>query len=150
MLALWVLGVALTAAVAAYVLVGAAARHGRKLGMIDRPRPGEVQAYAVPRSGGYAMLAALWLAVGVAVFGRPGDVMATPGDDWKLLGVLLGSLAILPLALLDDRHRLGPLPQLIGQIVIAAIPVAFGLRIGSVASPFGEACTMGGWTARPS
>jgi UDP-GlcNAc:undecaprenyl-phosphate/decaprenyl-phosphate GlcNAc-1-phosphate transferase len=149
MLLLWVLGVAVLGATATYVLVGVAIRHGRKLGMVDAPRPGEVQVRAVPRSGGYAMLAALWLAVGLAYFGRPGGVVAAEGDDWKLLGVLLGSLAIVPLALLDDRRRLGPLPQLFGQLAIAAIPVAFGLRLGSLASPFGPAIPLPLWLDVP-
>ena len=149
MLLLWVLGVAVLGAVASYGLVGAAIRHGRVLGMVDAPRPGEVQQRPVPRSGGYAMLVALWLAVGLAYLGRPADVSAADGDDWKLLGVLLGSLAILPLALVDDRKRLGPLPQLLGQFGIAAIPVLFGLRMGSLASPFGAAIELPLWLDVP-
>ena len=149
MLAVWMLGVALVGGLASLVLVGVAIRRGQALGMVDAPRPGEVQVRPVPRSGGYAMLVGLWLAVGVAVFGRPAEVAAGAGDDWKLLGVLLGSLAILPLALLDDRRRLGPLPQLFGQLVIAAIPVAFGLRMGSLASPFGAAIELPLWLDIP-
>ena len=38
----------------------------------------------------------------------------------RILGLVLGSLCIVPLAVLDDRHRLGPWPQLLGQVVIAA------------------------------
>ena len=149
MLLLWVLGVAVLGAVASYGLVGAALRYGRALGMVDAPRAGEVQERAVPRSGGYAMLVALWLAVGLAYFARPPDVSAAAGDDWKLLGVLLGSLALLPLALLDDRKRLGPIPQLLGQFAIAAIPVLFGLRMGSLASPFGAAWEIPPWLDVP-
>jgi UDP-GlcNAc:undecaprenyl-phosphate GlcNAc-1-phosphate transferase len=85
------------------------------------------------------MLGALWLAVAVAVFGRPDDVLAAPGDDWKLVGVLLGSVAIVPLALVDDKKRLGPGAQFFGQVAIATIPVAFGLRVSSIATPFGFA-----------
>jgi UDP-GlcNAc:undecaprenyl-phosphate GlcNAc-1-phosphate transferase len=137
MLLLWMLGVAGLAALVSYVLVGLASRHGARLGLIDAPRTGEVQSRTVPRTGGYAMLAALWVAVGLAVFGRPAGVEPGPEDDWKLLGVILGSVAILPLALLDDRRRLGPLPQLLGQLAVAAIPVLFGLRISTLATPFG-------------
>src|SRR5215213_7243810 len=124
MVPFWMFGVAAVAVLASYVLVGYAVRQGQSLGMVDKPRPGEVQVRAVPRSGGYAMLGALWLAVGFAVFGRPGDVQAAPGDDWKLLGALLGSIAILPLAVVDDKKRLGPGAQFLGQVAIAAIPVA--------------------------
>ncbi len=139
MLLLWILAVVVLAGLASYLLVGLTVRHSRRLGMVDLPRAGEVQVRAIPRGGGYAMLAALWLGVGVAVFGRPADVAGNPDDNWKLLGVVLGSVAIVPLALLDDRRRLGPVPQFGGQLVVAAIPVMFGLRITNVASPFGTA-----------
>jgi UDP-GlcNAc:undecaprenyl-phosphate/decaprenyl-phosphate GlcNAc-1-phosphate transferase len=145
----WTLGVAVLGAIASFALVGLAIRRGSGLGIVDAPRPGELQKYVVPRTGGYAMLLALWLAVALAVFGRPGDIAANPDDDWKLLGVLLGSLAIVPLAILDDRRRLGPLPQLVGQVAIAAVPVLFGLRMGSIASPFGAALELPIWLDIP-
>src|SRR5215204_666458 len=127
----WILGVIVLAALTSYVLVGLAARHGERLGMVDVPRAGEVQVRAVPRNGGYGMLIAIWLAVGLAVFARPPELQAAPGDDWKLVGVLLGTLLIVPLAMLDDSKRLGAGPQFLGQFAIAAVPVAFGLRIDS-------------------
>ncbi len=149
MLLLWVLSVVVLGAVASYGLVGAAIHRGRALGMVDLPRAGEVQQHSVPRTGGYAILIALWLAVGLAYFGRPEDVSGAAGDDWKLLGVLVGSAAIVPLALADDRKRLGPLPQLAGQFAIAGIPVLFGLRLGSLASPFGAAIELPFWLDVP-
>lgn len=141
----WIVGILLLAALTSYALVGLAVRHAQALGMVDVPRPGEVQVRTVPRNGGYAMLVAVWLATGLAVFARPAELQAAPGDDWKLLGVVLGSLLIVPLALLDDRKRLGPLAQLMGQIAIAAVPVAFGLRIESIAWPLGPAMELPVW-----
>jgi UDP-GlcNAc:undecaprenyl-phosphate GlcNAc-1-phosphate transferase len=141
----WIVAVGLLAVLASYTLVGLAVRHSASLGMVDVPRPGEVQVRAVPRSGGYGMLGAVWLATGLAVFARPAELQAAPGDDWKLVGVLLGSLLIVPLAMIDDRKRLGPYTQFIGQFAIAAIPVAFGLRIDSIASPFGSAVELPVW-----
>ena len=141
----WIVGVTLLAALASYTLVGLAARHGGSLGMVDVPRAGEVQVRAVPRNGGYGMLVAVWLATGLAVFARPAQLQAAPGDDWKLVGVLLGSLLIVPLAMVDDRKRLGAGAQLTGQIAIAALPVAFGLRIDSIASPLGSAIELPAW-----
>ena len=61
----------------------------------------------------------------VIVLLRPPGVAANAADDQKLLGGALGTLAILPLAILDDRRRLGPAPQFLGQVGIAAIPVIF-------------------------
>jgi UDP-GlcNAc:undecaprenyl-phosphate GlcNAc-1-phosphate transferase len=108
-----------------------------------------VQLRSVPRSGGYAMLAGIWVAVTIVVLFRPESVPANPADQLKLLGTMLGSLLILPLALVDDRWRLGPLPQLLGQLLIAAVPVAFGLRFESVASPFGPPVLLPEWLDVP-
>ena len=145
MVTLWIVAVTVLAALASYTLVGLAVRHAATLGMMDVPRPGEVQVRAVPRNGGYGMLAAVWLAVGLAVFARPAEIQAAPGDDWKLLGVMLGSLLIIPLAMVDDRKRLGAAAQFGGQFAIAAVPVAFGLRIESIASPLGSAVQLPVW-----
>ena len=46
-------------AVAAYALTRVAERVGRRMGVLDAPRPGEVQVRVVPRTGGYAVLAGL-------------------------------------------------------------------------------------------
>src|SRR5437762_5032588 len=141
----WIVGVTLLAALASYTLVGLAARHGTSLGMLDVPRSGEVQVKAVPRNGGYGMLVAVWLATALAVFARPPEVHPAAADDWKLVGVMLGSLLIVPLAMIDDRKRLGAGAQFLGQFAIATIPVAFGLRIDSIASPFGSAVELPAW-----
>jgi UDP-GlcNAc:undecaprenyl-phosphate/decaprenyl-phosphate GlcNAc-1-phosphate transferase len=133
MITLWIVGVLLLAVLASYALVGLAVRAG------------EVQVRAVPRNGGYGMLVAIWLAVALAVFARPAELRAAPGDDWKLVGVLLGTLLIVPLAMVDDRKRLGAGAQLVGQLAIAAVPVAFGLRIDSIASPLGSAIELPAW-----
>src|SRR4051812_20864028 len=145
MVVTWIVSVFLLAVLTSYTLVGLAARHGKSLGMLDVPRAGEVQVNAVPRNGGYGMLVAIWLATGLAVFARPPELHAAPGDDWKLIGVLLGSLLIVPLALADDRMRLGAGAQFVGQFAIAAVPVFFGLRIDSIASPFGPAVELPTW-----
>jgi len=142
---IWMVAVAVLTALTSYLLVGLAVRYSVALGMIDVPRPGEVQVRPIPRNGGYGMLAAVLLGTGLAVFARPAELQAAPGDDWKLLGVVLGSILIVPLALADDRKRLGSLPQLLGQILIASVPVAFGLRIESVAWPFGPAMELPAW-----
>jgi UDP-GlcNAc:undecaprenyl-phosphate GlcNAc-1-phosphate transferase len=133
-----------------------AERIGGQLRVLDVPRPGEVQRWVVPRTGGYAMLAGLWVALAVAYLLRDRfliDAEVGPGwnpaDDFRVVGLVLGTLAIVPLALLDDRRRLGALPQLIGQVLIACIPVAFGLRVSSVAQPFGDPIELPLWLDVP-
>lgn len=122
----------LVALAACYLLTFAAAEFGRMTGIIDKPRPGEVQSRVIPRTGGYALFFAFLIAVLLGAYLIPrSDV-----EGMRLVGVLLGALAILPLAYLDDKRRLGPLPQLAGQIAIAAIPISFGILAGSIATPF--------------
>lgn len=146
---LWLALVALVAWSVTFALVAVALRIGELLGIIDRPRPGEVQERPVPRTGGYALLVGLWAAALVAALTRPADLPVNAADDWRGLGVLLGSALIVPLAWLDDRKRLGPLPQLVGQFAVAAVPVLFGLRLGSVASPLGVAVELPEWLDVP-
>src|SRR3954465_10093125 len=126
------------------------------MGVLDLPRAGEVQRWAVPRTGGYAMLGGLWLALLVGYVLR-GQLLVdadlgpdwNPADDLRILGLVIGSLCIVPLAVLDDRHRLGPWPQLVGQVLIAAVPVAFGLRVSTIAQPFGDPIELPLWLAIP-
>jgi UDP-GlcNAc:undecaprenyl-phosphate GlcNAc-1-phosphate transferase len=148
-LTFWLVAISLAGWATTFILTGAARRLGELFGTIDRPRPGEVQLRAVPRSGGYAMLIGLWAALVLMFALRPASVATNPSDDFKLLGTLFGSLAILPIAVLDDRRRLGPWPQLLGQIVVAAIPVSFGLRMGSVATPLGQPFPLPDWLDAP-
>lgn len=144
------------ATAATYAIAIAAERFGRRLGVLDKPRPGEVQRLIVPRTGGYAMLGGLWLALLVAYLLRGQFLIDpeigpewNPADDLRMVGIVLGSIGIVPLALLDDRRRLGWFPQLAGQIAIAAVPVLFGLRVSSIAQPFGDPIELPTWLDIP-
>jgi UDP-GlcNAc:undecaprenyl-phosphate GlcNAc-1-phosphate transferase len=144
------------AAATAFGLARVAERFGRRFAVLDAPRPGEVQRQVVPRTGGYAMLAGLWLALCVAYVLR-GRFLVDPDagpawnapDDLRILGLVIASLLIVPLALIDDRRRLAPGPQLLGQLVIACAPVALGLRVSSVAHPFGDPLELPLWLDVP-
>ena len=114
-------------------LVPLARTVGRRLGFIDQPRPGEVQQRPIARTGGYAIFAAFSLALLVTLPGFP----RFPSEYHHLLGFALGALVIMPVAYIDDSRRLGPLPQLVGQLVVAGIAMSFGLLITNVANPFG-------------
>jgi UDP-GlcNAc:undecaprenyl-phosphate GlcNAc-1-phosphate transferase len=146
---LWLLSVFALAAAASFWLTGLAGRLGHRVGLLDYPRRGELQAAVVPRTGGYAMCAAFVLAA-LASFVAPADeLVRTAEDTQRLLGVLLGLVILLPLAYADDRARLGPLPQLAGQFAIAAVPVSFGLWIDSIALPFVQVVPLPWWIGVP-
>jgi len=153
---LWLTICFVVAAIATFALVLVAERFGQRLGVLDRPRAGEVQQQVVPRTGGYAMLGGLWLALLVGYLLRGSllvDAQLGPewnaADDLRIIGLVLGSICIVPLAILDDRHRLGPWPQLLAQVLIAAVPVAFGLRVSSIAQPFGDPIELPFWLDIP-
>ncbi len=106
---------------------------GERWGLVDRPRPGELQRVPVPRTGGYGMILAFGGGVLVSLW-----LIPRPADEWpRLLGFGLGMLVLLPVALIDDRHRLGPGPQFLGQLGAALLPVGCGLLIETVSSPWG-------------
>lgn len=135
----------LAAVAVCYAATFAAVQLGRKTGVLDVPRAGEVQKRPVPRTGGYAILAGFLLAslLGAYLIPRSAE------EAWRLLGALVGVVAVLPLAFLDDRRRLGPLPQLAGQTGIALIPVAFGIVITSIATPFWGTIPVPAWLVIP-
>ena len=152
----WLVLAFLAAAASTYLLVRLAERAGQRLGVLDQPRPGELQVKVVPRTGGYAMLGGFWLTLLVA-YALRGVFLVDPAggpawnaeDDFRMLGLVLGSLLIVPLAVVDDRVRLGPGPQLLGQIAAAAVPVAFGLRVSTIAHPFGDPLELPLWLDVP-
>jgi UDP-GlcNAc:undecaprenyl-phosphate/decaprenyl-phosphate GlcNAc-1-phosphate transferase len=94
---------------------------------------GELQREPLARSGGYAMIGSFILAVAVSLVFIPRD----SDESTRILGLIAGVLVVLPIALVDDVKRLGALPQLVGQIALAAIAMRFGVVITSIASPFG-------------
>ena len=128
---------AITATLLGVGFVVGAERLGRVTGIVDFPRPGEVQERVLPRTGGYGVFLAFWAAIGLSFLVEPSNLERLAADNWRLLGLFVGSLVMLPLAVADDLRRLGPWPQLLGHAVVAAIPVFFGLRIEEVATPFG-------------
>lgn len=129
--------VLVAAAVAAVPLVLGAERIGRARGIVDVPRGGELQARPVPRTGGYGLFLAFWIAMLLSFMVVPEGLERLPADNRRLLGLFLGSALLLPVALWDDLRRLGPWPQLAGQVLVAMVPALFGLRIEELATPFG-------------
>lgn len=122
-----------------------ARRLGERSGIVDQPRPGEVQTRVLPRTGGYALFSAFIMAILVGAVLIP----RSEQESWRLLGVLLGLVVLLPLAILDDRRRLGPIPQLVGQIAIAAVPITFGIVVDNIATPYWGMIHLPAWLIVP-
>lgn len=120
-------------AVAAFA-VPLAATVGAGAGLIDLPRPGELQRRPIGRAGGYGIVAAFFAAV---VATLPFADRINLAEYTRLAGFAFGAALLVLFAAWDDARRLHPGPQLIGQLSVAAIPLLFGTRLESVASPFG-------------
>jgi UDP-GlcNAc:undecaprenyl-phosphate GlcNAc-1-phosphate transferase len=125
----------LAALVASLVLTPAARLLGIRLGMVDHPRPGELQQWPRARTGGYALIAAFLVGVVVSFALIP---RSDPAEWTRLIGFAVGLAIVIPVAVLDDRLRLGPWPQLAGQLLAGAVPIAFGLMITDVSGPWGQ------------
>jgi UDP-GlcNAc:undecaprenyl-phosphate GlcNAc-1-phosphate transferase len=122
------------AAVLGFLLAPFTGQLGARAGLIDYPRPGEVQTQPVPRTGGYGMALAFLVTVGL-VWLLTGEVPG--GHAAKLGGLALGILVTMPLALVDDARRVGPAPQLLWHLGLGLVAVLCGALIDSVANPFG-------------
>jgi len=133
------------ALVASFLLIPLAQRAGARLGFIDHPRQGEIQKIPVVRTGGYAIFAAFTFAIALSLPLVP----RFPGEYPRLLGLLLGAAIIMPVAFVDDLKRLGPMPQLAAQVLVALVAISFGIAIDSVASPFGGIIPLPLWITVP-
>ena len=130
----------------ALALVPLSARVGAAVGLIDLPRPGEVQRRPVGRAGGYGIIAAFFLALAVSI----PIAERFPSEFPALAGLTLGAALLVPFAAWDDARRLGPLPQLAAQVACAAVPIAFGIRMTEISNPFGATLELPSWLVVPA
>ncbi|REJ36268.1 MAG: undecaprenyl-phosphate alpha-N-acetylglucosaminyl 1-phosphate transferase [Bacillota bacterium] len=106
-------------------------------GFLAMPSPRGVHQRPVPQLGGLA----IFLAFAAALAWRYG--LADPTTR----SVLLGGAAIVALGVVDDKIRLRPAAKLAGQVAVAALTVAMGVRVEWVSNPFGPGVVaLGAWS----
>ena len=140
-----------TALLCSLALTPLAARWSRAVGLVDRPRPGEVQRQPIPRAGGHGIYLAFVAAVALSLVLAP----RAPQELHRIVGLLLGVALLVPFAVWDDFKQLGPLPQLLVQVLVALVAVAFGITITSISNPFapppfGGLILLPGWLVAPA
>jgi UDP-GlcNAc:undecaprenyl-phosphate GlcNAc-1-phosphate transferase len=113
-----------------------AARLAGAVGAVDQPRPRGLSERPTPLLGGLAMLLAI--AVGM-IFWLPWD-----GETQAMLGA---AVLIAFIGAVDDAVELPASVKLVGQVGVALIPVAAGVRVENITLPFAGAVELGwvGW-----
>jgi UDP-GlcNAc:undecaprenyl-phosphate GlcNAc-1-phosphate transferase len=96
-----------------------------RIGAIDEPRERSMHQFPTPRLGGLAILVAV--AVGCLIF--------LPNFH-KTHGILIGAAVIAFVGAADDLLELSAETKIMGQILAAAIPVAYGVRVTQFTLPF--------------
>ncbi|GAV24152.1 undecaprenyl-phosphate alpha-N-acetylglucosaminyl 1-phosphate transferase [Carboxydothermus islandicus] len=103
-----------------------------RAGAIDIPDARKVHKSPIPRMGGLAIFLSFTVTV---LFLLP--------IDQKVLAILAGSVVLVIFGILDDVYSLNPKVKLLGQIMAAIIPVAFGIKVNYVTNPFGGLIWLG-------
>lgn len=119
--------------VACLGLVPVARWFALKVGLVDRPDGRrKIHNVAVPVTGGLAVFASLWLAIGAALIFPHSYRDALVEQSSLLLGLFLGGLLLVAVGIADDFGHLRGRHKLLGQIVAIAVVMAFGVNVQSV------------------
>ena len=133
---------ALVAALTAGIGTLAMRAIARKFNIADHPSERRINTKPVPRAGGLAVAGAFAL-IGtlLVIFSAQLGLSAGTGSaeltSDGAAALLLGTVIAGVIGLIDDRYDLRARWQIIGQFLIALIPIAFGLRIAFISNPFG-------------
>jgi len=110
-----------------------------RLGLVDEPGHRKIHDRAVPLAGGIVVLVSLALTGLAAVIaielGLLSNATETPlihgltRRTPQLVAILLGAIGMTILGILDDRHELRPITKFTGQLLVAGLVAAAGVRI---------------------
>ncbi len=110
-----------------------------RTGLVDDPGHRKIHDRPIPLAGGLAVLtglivplaaAAAWLKLnGPQMAGNAELLYGLEARAVQLVAIALGAVGMVVLGLLDDKHELRPLVKFCGQVLIATIVAAAGVRI---------------------
>jgi UDP-GlcNAc:undecaprenyl-phosphate GlcNAc-1-phosphate transferase len=111
----------------------------RRTGLLDEPGPRKIQGHPVPLAGGLAILTGLLVPLlGAFIVSRMNLPASELGGKLgygfehrfgQLAAIVGGMLGMTLLGWLDDRHELSPARKFAGQLFIATLVAAAGVRI---------------------
>jgi UDP-GlcNAc:undecaprenyl-phosphate GlcNAc-1-phosphate transferase len=129
------------AALASLFLTPVVRRFAVRSGTVDHPNHRRVNVRPVPRGGGIAVAAAfLPIAALALILNDRLDILADTFslDPGEVVALLLGGAVATVIGVLDDTLQLRARWQLLGQLAVAALAVAFGITVTFLANPFGS------------
>jgi UDP-GlcNAc:undecaprenyl-phosphate GlcNAc-1-phosphate transferase len=110
-----------------------------RTGLVDDPGQRKIHAEPIPLSGGLAVLTGLlvpWIFCGIALAAGlfPAQTLdrlqyGLERRSWQLAAVLAGAVGLVLLGWLDDKYELRPGLKFGGQLVVAGLVAAAGVRI---------------------
>ena len=133
--------------VVALVVTPLAGRLGKRWGIVALPGPRRVHQGIIPRLGGIGLYVGFMFALG-ALWLLPAGVLPPsqdPKEMTRLLGLVIGATFVFIVGLIDDWWELGPLPQLVSQLVASGIAFAFLIFIERVNNPLNNQVVVFPW-----
>jgi UDP-GlcNAc:undecaprenyl-phosphate GlcNAc-1-phosphate transferase len=127
-------GVALVAAWMLTPIVRDAA-HGA--GLLDEPEARKIHKVPIPRLGGVAIGAALYLGMAAALVVARATGAPLNLETGHLPGILVGAALIAGVGLLDDLQGMRARVKLAAQLVVALVAYGLGLSIDRLSGPWG-------------
>jgi UDP-GlcNAc:undecaprenyl-phosphate GlcNAc-1-phosphate transferase len=104
-----------------------------KTGILSKPGKRKVHTRSVPFLGGLAIYIAFVIAILFAFYANQQFMIES---FYKLDGLLIGATLIVILGLWDDIRNIGPVLKLLGQVAVALLLFAYGIRIELLTNPF--------------
>lgn len=118
-----------------YVITPIVSKLAIKIGAIDKPDARKVHHGVIPRLGGLAIC-----------IGYMASVLWNVPHTHSLFGLLLGSTILVIVGIWDDVKQIDPKTKLMGQIIAAAVLVAYGIRVDFLAIPWGGMLYLEYWS----
>ncbi len=127
----------------ALFLAPLAIRLAARFGAMDHPAQRRVHDKPTPRLGGLPLYCAFFIAISVSMYYPRTD----PNESMRLVGLFIGATVMFAVGVYDDHAELRAAPQLIAQVIAAAIAVGAGVMIWELPNPFGGVLSLDTWTA---
>ena len=122
MIYVWAFVVAL---IITYALTPVVRHFAIRIGAIDKPDARKVHKGTIPRLGGLAIF-----------LGYVGSVLFNVPHDHSVFGLMLGTVILVLVGIWDDIKQIEAKTKLMGQIIAAAVLVAYGIRVDFIELPF--------------